>query len=86
MHFTVLNSKAVSREICEKHQPPLVNYMPTTRQWEIKINVSDHSTLFVFPDFLSSQNMVRSRVKLYGNDLRGNKDYFKLAGGSSYRG
>ena len=36
MHFTVLNSKAVSREICEKHQPPLVNYMPTTRQWEIK--------------------------------------------------
>ena len=27
-----------------------------------------------------------SRVKLYGNDLRGNKNYFELAGGSSYLG
>ena len=26
-----------------------------------------------------------SRVKLYRNDLRGNKNYFELAGGSSYR-
>ena len=25
-------------------------------------------------------------VKLYRNDLRGNKNYFELAGGSSYRG
>ena len=27
-----------------------------------------------------------SRVKLYRNELKGNKDYFELAGGSSYRG
>ena len=27
-----------------------------------------------------------SRVKLYGNDLKGNKNYFQLTGGSSYRG
>ena len=26
-----------------------------------------------------------SRVKLYRNDLKGNKNYFELAGGSSYR-
>jgi len=26
------------------------------------------------------------RVKLYINDLRGNKNYFELVGGSSYRG
>ena len=25
-------------------------------------------------------------VKLYRNDLKGNKNYFELAGGSSYRG
>ena len=40
MCFTVLRSKAVSRYICDKqHQPPLVNYMPTTRQWEIQNSV-----------------------------------------------
>ena len=27
-----------------------------------------------------------SRVNLYRNDLKGNKSYFELAGGSSYRG
>ena len=27
-----------------------------------------------------------SRVKLYRNELKGNKNYFELAGGSSYRG
>ena len=27
-----------------------------------------------------------SRVNLYRNDLKGNKNYFELAGGSSYRG
>ena len=27
-----------------------------------------------------------SRVKLYRNELRGNKNYFEIAGGSSYRG
>ena len=38
VRFTVLRSKAVSRLICDKqHQPQLVNYMSTTRQWDFKI-------------------------------------------------
>ena len=48
MRFTVLSSKALSRYICDKkHQPSLVNYMPTTRQWEIQNYVSEDSTLFL---------------------------------------
>ena len=40
--------------ICDKqHQSSLVNYMPTTRQWEIQ-----NSNLFS-PDFWSTQNMVQ---------------------------
>ena len=27
-----------------------------------------------------------SRVKLYRNELKGNKNYFELAGGASYQG
>ena len=52
----------------------------------LKFNVSDASTLF-FPDFLRAQNILRV-IKgkiLYRNDLRGNKNYFKLAGGSKYQ-
>ena len=53
---------------------------------KFKINVSDDSTLF-FPDFLRAQNIVKFlRVKLFGNDLRGDKNFFELPGGSSYRG
>ena len=41
MCFTVLRSKAVPREICDKqHQPPIVNYMLATRQWEIQNSLS----------------------------------------------
>ena len=29
---------------------------------------------------------IYSRVKLSRNELKGNKNYFELAGGSSYRG
>ena len=38
MRFTVLRSKTVSRQICDKQsQTPLVNYMPpTTPQLEIQ--------------------------------------------------
>ena len=51
-----------------------------------KFKVSDASTLF-FSDFLRLKTSVElSRVKLYRNDLRGNKNYFELAGDSSYRG
>ena len=48
MRFTVFSSKAVSRYICDKqHQPTLVNYMPTTRHWEIQNCVSEDSCCFV---------------------------------------
>ena len=90
MRFTILRSKAVSCYIFYKqHKPPLVNYMPTTRQWKIqnsKFNVSDASTLF-FPTFQGFKTWFElSRVKLYRNDLRRNKNYFELTGDSSYRG
>ena len=61
--------------------------MPATRQWEIQnsLNVSDASTLF-----LSNFTWFElSRVKLYRNDVRGNKSYFewevRVIEGSSYR-
>ena len=42
-----------------------------------KFNVSDASTLFFFR--LKKKTWFElSRVKLYGNDLRGNKNYFEL--------
>ena len=53
-----------------------------------KFNVSDDTTLF-FPAFLSAQNMVRSiggKIVYWKHDLRENKNYFELAGGSGYRG
>ena len=41
---------------------------------------------FFFPDFQELKIWFElSRVKLYRNDLRGNKNYFELAGGSSYQ-
>ena len=55
-----------------------------------KFSVSDASTLFFF--FRTFIQAVRktlfelSRVKLCRNDLRENKNYFELAGGSSYQG
>ena len=56
--------------------------MPTTREMQ---NFGRQYT--VFPDslVLRTQNMIRGE-KLFRNDLRGNKNYFELAGGSSYRG
>ena len=40
-----------------------------------------------FPTFQGFKTWFElSRVKLYRNDLRGNKNYFELAGVSSYRG
>ena len=58
-------------------------YACNTSMGNSKFNVSDASILFL-SDFLRAQNMVRE--KLYRNDLRGNKNYFDLAAGSSYRG
>ena len=57
-----------------------------TRLFWNKFNVSDFSTRF-FPDLSRAYKMFElSRVKLYRNELKGNKNYFELAGGSSYRG
>ena len=129
MRFTVLRSKAVSRQTCEKkHQPPLANYMQmlwfnfilglsfiffcfkliiihyhTQKQKKIKFKPRiklNHNThvngKFKIQSFGRQQTVFSrlfalktwfelSRVKLYRNDLRGNKNYFDLAGGSSYR-
>ena len=59
MRFTILRSKAVSCYIFYKqHKPPLVNYMPTTRQWKIQ-NSMFRTPVLCFPDFSRAQNMVR---------------------------
>ena len=88
MRFPVLSSKAVSRQICDKqHQPPLVTDT-CIQHVNGKFNVSDDSTMFFFfSDFLSAQNRVRViEGEFILKDLRGNKNYFELAGGSSYWG
>ena len=60
--------------------------MPTTRQWKFKIQCFG-SQWTVFPDFQGLKTWFELlRVKLYRNDLRENKNYFELVGGSSYRG
>ena len=88
MRFTVLRSKAVSCYIFYKqHKPPLVNYMPTTRQWKIQNSMFRTPVHCFFPTFQGFNTWFElSRVKLYRNDLRGNKNYFELKGDSSYRG
>ena len=88
MRFTVLRSKAVSCYIFYKqHKPPLVNYMPTTRQWKIQNSMFRTPVHCFFPPFQGFSTWFKlSGVKLYRNDLRGNKNYFELKGDSSYRG
>ena len=88
MRFPVLSSKAVSRQICDKqHQPPLVTDT-CIQHVNGKFNVRTTVQCFVFfSDFLSAQNRVRViEGEFIWKDLRGNINYFKLAGGSSYRG
>ena len=59
-----------------------------TRLFWNKFDVSDFSTDTVF--FPTCHALITwfelSRVKLYRNELRDNKNNFELAGGSSYRG
>ena len=88
MRFTVLRSKAVSCEIFYKqHKPPLVNYTPTTLQWKIQNSMFRTPVHCFFPTFQGFKTWFElSRVKLYRNDLRGNKNYFELTGDSSYLG
>ena len=88
MRFTVLRSKDDSCQICDnQHKPSIVNYMLTTRQWEIQNSMFRTPVHCFFPTFQGLKTWFElSRVKLYGNDLRGIKKYFELAGDSSYRG
>ena len=59
----------------------------TTRQWEIQKQRFGRQYTVFFPDFLSTQNRVRViEGEFIWKDLRGNKNYFELAGGPSYRG
>ena len=51
-----------------------------------KFNVSDLSTMFVFSSYVLKTLFGLSRVKLCRNDLKGKKNYFEFAGGSSYHG
>ena len=61
--------------------------MPTTRQWEIQNSKFPTPVHCFFLDFLRLKTWFElSMVKLYRNDLRGNKNYFELAGDSSYKG
>ena len=57
-----------------------------TRLFSIEFNVLDFSTPFIFfPQLFTRLNVVRVlEGKWYRNDLKGNKNYFELAGGSSY--
>ena len=67
MCFTVLRSKAVSLKICDKqHQLQLVNYMPTTRQWEIQNSMFRTPVDYLFFRLLreSSFNMTRGGMKI----------------------
>ena len=51
-----------------------------------KFNVSDLSAMFFFSTYVLKTWFRLSRVKLCRNGLKGNKNYFEFAGGSSYRG
>ena len=63
------------------------NYIKMIWRETIIFNVSDFSTWF-FSRLTRAFNiwLELSREKLYRNELKGNKNYFELARGSSYRG
>ena len=52
-----------------------------------KFNVSDFSSWFFLPDLSRAYDMVRviEGKIAYKTELKGNKNYFEIAGGSSYR-
>ena len=52
-----------------------------------KFNIISEASRLFFPDFQGLKTWFKLlRVTLYRNDLRGNKNYFELVGGSSYQG
>ena len=51
----------------------------------VKINSMFQTTVHFFVELSGAQSKL-SRVNLYRNDLKGNKNYFELAGGLSYWG
>ena len=61
--------------------------MPTTHQWEIQNSMFRTPVRCFFRTFKGSKpGLELSQVKLYRHYLRGNKNFFELAGGSSYQG
>ena len=60
--------------------------MPTTRQWEIQNSMYGTPVDCFFRLLRLKTWFELTRVKLYRNDLRGNKNYFELEEGLSYRG
>ena len=61
-------------------------YLNWTYGCQNNFNVSGCSTLFLSACRALKAWFESSRINLYGSDLKGNKNYFELAGGSSYRG
>ena len=49
----------------------------------VKINSMFQTAVHFFVELSGAQSKL-SRVNLYRNDLKGNKNYFELAGGLSY--
>ena len=90
--FYCFEKKSCFTLACDnQHEPPVVNYTPTTRQQEIQNSMFRKPIAGFFPDFLRAQNVVRviEGKIIIENDLRRNEDWFKLAGvrvieGSSY--
>ena len=83
MRFSVLRSKAVSRSIRDKHhQPPIVNYLPTTSQWENQNSMFGTQVDCFFPTFKGSKygSSLISSVKLYRNDLEGKQKLLRVSG------
>ena len=61
--------------------------MLATRQWEIQNSMFRTPVHCFCPTFYELKTWFElSRVKSSRYDLRGNKNYFELAGGWSYRG
>ena len=59
--------------------------MPTTRQWEIQNQCFERQNTVLSQTFYVLKTWFELlRVKLYGNSLKGNKNYFELVGGLSY--
>ena len=85
MGFTVLRSKAVSHRFVTNN---INHHQETTCVQHVngKFGIHCFGRQYTATFYRLKTWFELSRVKLYINDLRGNKNYFELAGSSSYRG